>query len=75
MNDEDNPFDGYEPMFSKDDIEGMAERLRKQCEAKKVDVNEEKLKKALKPFTQIYVSKEDEDDMVFIDPEKSLIFN
>jgi len=73
MSDEDNPLKDYEPLFSEDDIEELADGLRKQCEAKKVDVDEEKLQKALKPFTQIFV--DDNDDMVFIDPEKSLIFN
>jgi len=74
MND-DSPLEGYEPMFSKEDMEEFADRVRKECEIKKVSVTDEEIARHLKPFTQIFVSKEDEDDMVFIDPEASLKFN
>ena len=75
MNDEDNPLEGYERLFSESDTEELADRLRKECEIKKVSVTDEKIERMFKLFTQIYVSKEDEDDIVFIDPEESLKFN
>ena len=74
MND-DNPLEDYEPLFSESDMEELRDQLRKECEIKKVSVTDEKIERHLKPFTQIYVSKEDEDDIVFIDPEESLKFN
>jgi len=73
MSDEDNPFDGYEPMFSEDDIEELRAWVIRESEAKKIDVSEARLARILKPYTQIFV--DENDDILFIDPEESLIFN
>jgi len=70
---EDNPFEDYERLFKEEHMAELADLFRRKYKAKGINVNEEKLKRALKPFTRIYV--DDEDDIVFIDSEKSLIFN
>jgi len=75
MNDEDNPLEDYERLFKEEHMEELRDRLRKECEIKKVSVTDEEIERMFKLFTQIYVSKGDNDDLVFIDPEKSSIFN
>lgn len=55
-------------------MEELRDWLRSMYEAKGIEVNEEKIEKALKSFTKIYVD-DITDDIVWIDSEKNLNFN
>jgi len=72
MNDDD-PLEGYERLFKEEHIEELRAWIIRESEAKKIDVSEARLARILKPYTQIFV--DDNDDILFIDPEKSSIFN